>query len=98
MRGFNEENFLATTRSLAQIELRYLLDLNSAVFLFYDQSIYENRSNSNYMRDQPFGFGFGANIGSPIGIFSIVYALGVQQNNPLDARAGKIHFGYIAYF
>ena len=97
-RGFNEEQFLATTKSVNQVELRYLLDRNSAVFAFFDQSIYENRSNNNYQKDAPLGFGVGANIGSPIGIFSLAYAIGIEKNNPFDARSGKIHFGYIAYF
>lgn len=97
-RGFNEENFLATTKSINQFELRYLLDKNSSVFAFYDQTIYENNSNSTYRKDHPFGFGIGANIGSNIGIFSLVYAMGIENNNSFDARSGKIHFGYIAYF
>jgi outer membrane protein assembly factor BamA len=97
-RGFNEEQFLATTKSVNQVELRYLLDQNSAVFAFFDQSIYENRSNNNYQKDAPMGFGVGANIGSTVGIFSLAYALGLERNNPFDARSGKIHFGYIAYF
>jgi hemolysin activation/secretion protein len=97
-RGFNEENFLATSLSTNQVEIRYLLDKNSAVFAFFDQTIYENNSNSNYRKDLPFGFGVGANIGSKVGIFSLVYALGSENNNPLDVRSGKIHFGYIAYF
>ncbi len=97
-RGFNEEQFLATTKSVNQVELRYLLDRNSAVFVFFDQSIYENRSNNSYQKDTPMGFGIGANIGSTVGIFSLAYALGLEKNNPFDARSGKIHFGYIAYF
>ncbi|MFM7595810.1 MAG: hypothetical protein ACKO4Y_06505 [Flavobacteriales bacterium] len=97
-RGFNEEQFLATTKSVNQVELRYLLDRNSAVFAFFDQSIYENRSNNNYQKDAPMGFGVGANIGSTIGVFSLAYAIGIEKNNPFDARSGKIHFGYIAYF
>jgi len=74
------------------------LDKNSSVFAFYDQTIYENNSNSTYRKDHPFGFGIGANIGSNIGIFSLVYAMGIENNNSFDARSGKIHFGYIAYF
>lgn len=97
-RGFNEENFLATSLSTNQLEIRYLLDKNSAVFAFFDQTIYENNSNSSYKKDLPFGFGVGANIGSKVGIFSLVYALGSENHNPLDVRSGKIHFGYIAYF
>lgn len=97
-RGFNEEQFFATTKSVNQVEIRYLLDQNSAVFMFFDQSIYENTSNNSYQKDSPFGFGIGANIGSTVGIFSIAYAMGIEKNNPFDARSGKIHFGYIAYF
>ncbi len=97
-RGFNEEQFFATTKSVNQAELRYLLDQNSAVFVFFDQSIYENTSNNSYRKDSPFGFGIGANISSTVGIFSIAYAMGIEKNNPFDARSGKIHFGYIAYF
>ena len=97
-RGFNEENFLSTTKSTNQWEIRYLLDRNSAVFAFYDQTVFENTSGANYKNDRPFGFGVGANIGSKAGIFSLVYGLGTEQKNPLDFRSGKIHFGYIAYF
>lgn len=97
-RGFNEENFLSTTKSAFQAEIRFLLDKNSAVFAFYDQSYYENASSFKYSKDTPYGFGLGTNIGSKAGIFSLVYGLGIEQKNPLDFRSGKIHFGYIAYF
>lgn len=97
-RGFNEENFLATTKNVNQLELRYLLDKNSAVFAFYDQTFYENTSANGYSKDHPFGFGVGTNIGTKAGIFSLVYGLGAEKNNPIDLRSGKIHFGYIAYF
>jgi hemolysin activation/secretion protein len=81
-----------------QLELRYLLDKNSAVFAFYDQTFYENTSANGYSKDHPFGFGVGTNIGTKAGIFSLVYGLGAEKNNPIDLRSGKIHFGYIAYF
>jgi len=97
-RGFNEENFLATTKNVNQLELRYLLDKNSAFFAFYDQTFYENTSGKSYVKDHPYGFGLGTNIGTKAGIFSLVYGLGAEKNNPLDLRSGKIHFGYIAYF
>ena len=97
-RGFNEENFLSTTKATSQLELRYLLDRNSCVFVFYDQSMYENTGGTNYAQDRPFGFGVGTNLSSKAGIFSLVYGLGIEQHNPIDLRSGKIHFGYIAYF
>ncbi len=96
-RGFNEQEIFASTYSILSIEYRFLLDQNSRIFLFYDQSFYE-RNSEGYLNDYPFGFGGGLSFGTKIGIFSIQYALGRQQNNPVLFRNGKIHFGYIAYF
>jgi hemolysin activation/secretion protein len=97
LRGFNEEELYATTRSVVSLEYRYLLDKNSNVFAFFDQAMYENRS-TKYYKDAPFGFGFGLSFGTRAGIFAISYGLGKQMNNPLKLNNGKIHFGYVAYF
>ncbi len=97
LRGFNEEELYATTRSLLSIEYRFLLDKNSNVFAFFDQAMYENRS-AMYYKDAPFGFGFGLSFGTRAGIFAVSYGLGKQMNNPLKLNNGKIHFGYVAYF
>ena len=97
LRGFNEEEFFASTRALMSIEYRFLTDKNSHAFVFFDQAIYEDVSGQ-YKRDTPFGFGTGFSFGTNLGIFSISYALGKQQNNPIELRNGKVHFGYIAYF
>ncbi len=97
LRGFNEEELYATTRSILSLEYRFLLDKNSNVFAFFDQAIYENRS-THYYKDIPFGFGFGLSFGTRAGIFAVSYGLGKQMNNPLKLNNGKIHFGYVAYF
>jgi len=97
LRGFNEEEIFASTKLISSIEYRFLTDRNSHAFLFFDQSIYEKRSD-NYLRDLPFGFGAGFSFGTNIGIFSISYAQGKQLNNPILLRNGKVHFGYIAFF
>ena len=96
-RGFNEQSLLATTYMLLRAEYRFLLDKNSHLFAFYDQSFYEN-TTGKYYQDDPFGFGAGFSFGSKLGIFSISYALGKQYENPIQLRDGKVHFGYIAYF
>lgn len=96
-RGFNEEELFATTRTIFSLEYRFLLDRNSFVFAFFDQSWYENSAVS-YYNDQPFGFGAGFSFGTNIGTFSISYALGSQQGNPILFRDGKVHFGYVAFF
>jgi outer membrane protein assembly factor BamA len=97
LRGFNEEELFASSKTVFSVEYRFLLDKNSAVFAFYDQGIYENNS-VNYKRDTPFGFGGGLSFGTNLGIFSISLALGKQFDNPLLLRNSKVHFGYIAYF
>lgn len=97
LRGFNEEELFASSKSIFSIEYRFLLDKNSAIFAFYDQGIYENNSVI-YKRDTPFGFGGGLSFGTTLGIFSISLALGKQYENPVLLRNSKIHFGYIAYF
>lgn len=96
-RGFLEDELYATTRATGSAELRFVLDQFSNLFLFYDQTWYE-RNSGNYLNDSPFGFGGGIRFGTNIGIFSLTYALGRQQNNPILLRDSKIHFGYIAYF
>lgn len=96
-RGFNEDELYATTKSTTTIEYRFLLDKNSHVFAFYDQSWYENNSNS-YYNDTPFGFGLGFAFSTNFGVFSISYALGKQLNNPILFSNSKVHFGYNVYF
>jgi outer membrane protein assembly factor BamA len=97
LRGFNEEEILATSRSVSTLEYRFLLDRNSFLFAFYDQGWYENKAVS-FVTDTPFGFGGGFAFGTTIGNFSVSYALGSQFGNPVLFRDGKVHFGYIAYF
>lgn len=96
-RGFDEESLFATSMSRFSIEYRFLLDKNSNLFAFFDQSIYEN-TTGNYMKDKPYGFGVGLSFGTKVGSFSISYALGSQKGNPIQIRDGKIHFGYVAFF
>lgn len=96
-RGFNEDEILATTKICSGIEYRFLIDKNTFVFAFYDQSWYENIS-SEYYNDYPLGFGTGFSFSTNFGVFAMSYALGKQFDNPILLRDGKIHFGYIALF
>ncbi|HIP32430.1 MAG TPA: hypothetical protein EYG86_06700 [Crocinitomicaceae bacterium] len=96
-RGFNEDELLSTTKSTSTLEYRFLLDRNSHVFAFFDQTWYENNS-INYYNDSPFGFGVGFSFSTNFGVFSISYALGKQLSNPIQFSNSKVHFGYIVYF
>ena len=97
LRGFNEEQLFASTKAQLTFEYRFLLDESSNLFLFFDQSFYENTATDYYF-DHPFGFGGGISFGSNIGVFAITYAIGRELDNPVDFRSSKIHFGYTAYF
>jgi outer membrane protein assembly factor BamA len=96
-RGFKEEELRATSRLLISFEYRFLLDQNSFIFLFFDQSWYENKLALT-RRDSPYGFGGGLTFGTQLGMFSISYALGKQLTNPILISNGNIHFGYTSYF
>ena len=96
-RGFNQDALYATTKTTGTIEYRFLLDKNSHVFAFFDQSFYENNSG-NYYQDSPYGFGIGFSFSTKFGVFSISYALGKQLSNPVQLSNSKVHFGYIVYF
>jgi len=98
LRGFDEESIYATLFGIATIEYRFLLDPNSFLFAFFDGAYYENRATNKRITDRPFGFGLGISFFTKIGVFSLNYALGKQFNNPIDFRAGKIHFGVVSYF
>ncbi|MBC7861929.1 MAG: BamA/TamA family outer membrane protein, partial [Bacteroidia bacterium] len=98
LRGFDEESIFASTYAIGTFEYRYLLDENSAVFLFSDAAIYEKSFVGGYLKDIPYGVGAGMSFETKAGIFSLSYALGKQFNNPLDIRSGKIHFGIVNAF
>ena len=58
----------------------------------------EKKLTHEYLNDIPYGLGAGINFETKPGIFSISYALGSQQNNPLLFKTAKIHFGFINFF
>jgi outer membrane protein assembly factor BamA len=98
IRGFDEESIKASTYVIGKFELRYLLDRNSNMYLFFDQAWYERKSESGFLSDTPFGFGAGISFDSKLGIFSINYALGSERGNPILFKSAKLHFGVVNYF
>ncbi|MFZ9943867.1 MAG: BamA/TamA family outer membrane protein, partial [Bacteroidia bacterium] len=98
LRGFDEESLRATAYAIGTGELRYLLDRNSYLSLFFDQGWYERNTGFDYLRDTPYGFGAGIAFDSKLGIFSINYALGSEQGNPILFKTAKVHFGVVNYF
>lgn len=93
IRGFTENELLASTYLLYSAELRYQFGRNNDVHLFFDGGTYEQQGYSNYLFDNPFGFGLGVNIGVRSGTFYFDYALPRQRGNKISFKTGKIHFG-----
>ena len=98
LRGFDEESIHASFYNILLVEYRYILEKNSYLNLFWNGCYYEKRLHNAHSSDMPFGFGAGITFQTKAGIFSINYALGKQQNNSIDLKSGKIHFGIVSYF
>lgn len=98
IRGFDEESIYVSSFTIMSLEYRFILEQNSYLYLFGDGAWYENNQATNYINDTPIGFGAGISFETKAGIFSINYALGKQFDNPIELRAGKIHFGIVNYF
>lgn len=100
LRGFDEESIFASTYFILRTEIRYQIDKEGYFFGFFDGAWYENKSLNHIgqRRDLPFGFGAGITFSTKAGLFSLSYALGSQQGNPILIRAAKIHFGFVSLF
>lgn len=98
LKGFDEQSIFASSYSIINAELRYLLQQNSNVILFWNGAWYQNTIQKIAFSDMPFGFGFGLNFETGAGVFSLFYAVGKQQNNTIALQKAKIHFGFINYF
>lgn len=98
LRGIDENSVLASTYSSLSLEYRWLIDRNSNIFVFTDGMYYKKNTVINSHEDFPFGFGLGLNLQTKAGVFSITYALGKQQGNPIELKSAKVHLGYLSRF
>lgn len=98
LKGFDEQAIFASTYGIINMELRYLLQQNSNVLLFWNGAWYENLIRKPVITDKPYGFGAGLNFETGAGVFSFYYAVGKQFNNPVSFNRAKIHFGFVNYF
>lgn len=98
LKGFDEQAIFASSYGIINMELRYLLQQNSNVLLFWNGAWYENAMRKPVLTDMPFGFGAGLNFETGAGVFSLYYAVGKQFDNPISFNRAKIHFGFVNYF
>jgi outer membrane protein assembly factor BamA len=98
LRGFDDESILASAYGIGKLEYRYILELNSYLFTFFNAAWYEKATNTATVTDSPYGFGAGIAFDTRLGIVSVNYALGSEQGRPVEFRNAKIHIGLLNYF
>lgn len=93
LRGFDEQSIRLSDYAIAVLSYHYYFQYNSSLELF---SNYALGTTLNNKQTQEFlGFGLAMHIGMENGKFSLSYALGRQNDNPILVRNAKFHFGYI---
>jgi translocation and assembly module TamA len=98
LRGFNENNFYASTYAVGTIEYRFFTDETSYLLLFYNQAYVKNILNEENPIDYPLGFGAGISFSTNVGVFNFIYSLGNSKSQKLNFNLSKIHFGLISRF
>nr|WP_255651034.1 BamA/TamA family outer membrane protein [Cesiribacter sp. SM1] len=98
VRGFREKSLFASKYALLQTEIRQQLGNSSYVFLFYDLGLLQYKLPATSYRDWPMGAGAGLSLQAGTGQFSLVYALGHQQNQTISLKNSQVHFGYTSRF
>ncbi|MFZ1688774.1 MAG: BamA/TamA family outer membrane protein [Flavobacteriales bacterium] len=98
MRGVDEASIFCSAFAIGTLEYRFLFEENGNFFTFLDMGWWEDQSKEERFEDDPVGFGIGASFETKAGIFGLTYALGQQFSNPIDLRAGKVHFGFTSLF
>jgi outer membrane protein insertion porin family len=98
VRGYREEQFLASRIAWSNLEYRLMLTQRSYAFVFYDAGYYfiqgdpERKVAEN--EDYIFGYGMGITVETAIGLLGVSFAL-AQGDSFSD---GKLHFGIINEF
>lgn len=98
VRGYREEQFLASRVGWTNLEYRFLLTRRSYAFLFFDSGYYLREADVERgiqkQEDVIFGYGLGITVETGIGLLGVSFAL-AQGDSFSD---GKIHFGVINEF
>ena len=98
IRGTDQRSIPATSWITGTIELKYLLDKGSSVFLFYDKNFFEKRTIGSFNSGTINSTGIGFSIGTKTGAFSFVYGISDLASNTILIRNAKINFGYVSTF
>ncbi len=96
-RGFDEDYFSVSLYSIQTLEYRFLFEKNSYLAVFADYGYLEN-SLQNIIYRNYFSAGIGTQLELGGGLLTLYFALPKTENEPVNFKSGKIHFGYTAKF
>jgi outer membrane protein insertion porin family len=85
LRGYREKQFLASRIAWYNIELRYLLEKRSRIFIFWDGGYFQD-PGTKYSKK--YGYGFGIRMNSRLGM--VGFDLGLGKGDSLNSA--KLHF------
>ena len=98
VRGYREEQFLASRIAWANLEYRLMITQRSYAFIFFDSGYYFLEADPDrgiaQNEDYIFGYGLGITVETAIGLLGVSFAL--AQGDSFSE--GKIHFGIINEF
>jgi hemolysin activation/secretion protein len=98
LRGFDEESIFTNRYAVVTAEYRYLISLNSFLFVFTDGGWAQDKTFASSQSHTYFGTGLGMAFETKAGIFNISYAVGKRDDSNLNFRQAKIHFGFVSIF
>lgn len=96
IRGFKEETIYSSGYSIANFEYRYHINLTSKFYSITDVGYIQNKMIDTY--STIYGFGLGYSYGTKNGLIDISYALGKQNNIPIEFKNATFHIKYIKVF
>jgi outer membrane protein insertion porin family len=98
IRGYRDEQFLASKLTYSNVELRYSVSRKSFLFGFYDFGYYFRPEDLlNFIPKQEgflYGYGIGIQLETALGIVGVSYGLGKGEG----LTDGMLHFGIINDF
>ena len=98
VRGYREEQFLASRVAWSNLEYRLMLSPRSYTFVFFDAGYYSIQADEDRgfakNEDVIFGYGVGITVETAVGLLGVSFALADGDS----FSEGKIHFGIINEF
>lgn len=98
LRGFDEESIYATQYLVGTLEYRYLIGLNSYLFVFSDLGWARNSAYASAEEHSYWGNGLGIAFETKAGIINLSYAVGKRNDASFNFRQSKIHIGFVSLF